>query len=81
MKAPWNTKSIAAAPIPAVCAMDVLFCTWNIRAACIAMTAAMRLIIDRRRGRRPIRSIRNQGIKDAMKNQVCRYPDIKADVC
>ncbi len=32
------------------------------------MTAAIREIIERRRGRRPTRSIRNQGMKDAIKN-------------
>jgi hypothetical protein len=36
-------------------------------------------IQERRSGRRPIRSMRNQGMKDAMKNHVCRNPDISAD--
>ena len=81
VKAPWKMKSMVAAPIPAMCAMEVLCCTWKMSAAWTAMTAAMTLIIERRSGRRPMRSIRNQGINDAMKNHVCRKPDIRADVC
>jgi hypothetical protein len=70
VKAPWKTKSIAAAAIPALFATEVLFCTWKMSAACTAMTAAMTLIMDNSRGRRPMRSIKNQGMNEAMKNQV-----------
>lgn len=31
-------------------------------------------------GRLPTRSIRNQGIKDATKNHVCKKPDMRADM-
>lgn len=54
VKAPWNTKSIAAAAMPAPVADAVRFSTWYIRAACTAMTAAIRLIMERNYVQSPV---------------------------
>jgi len=43
------------------------------------MIADMNEMQDSNRGRRPIRSMRNQGMKEATKNHVWRKPDINAD--
>lgn len=45
------------------------------------MTHDMSVIMERRRGRRPILSMRNQGMKEATKNHVCRNPDMSAERC
>lgn len=36
---------------------------------------------NRRSGRRPMRSRRSQGMKEAAKNQVWRKPDMRAERC
>ena len=43
------------------------------------MTHAMTAIMESSRGRRPMRSIRSQGMKEARKNHVCRKPDMRAE--
>ena len=48
---------------------------------CTIITAAMTDIILSSNGRRPTRSMRSQGMKLAIKNQVWRKPDMSADKC
>jgi hypothetical protein len=81
VNAPWKMKSIAAAAIPAPAAEAVWYCTWYMSAACTAITAAMTLIMDSRSGLLPILSIKNHGMNDATKNQVCRNPLIREAMC
>ena len=47
----------------------------------MAMMHAMSEIMDSSRGRRPMRSMRSQGMKLATKNQVCRKPDMRPERC
>lgn len=47
----------------------------------MAKMIAIKDTIEMSNGRRPILSIRSHGIKLAMKNQVKRKPDIRADMC
>jgi hypothetical protein len=59
VKAPWKMKSIAAAARPEGMAIEVAFSTFQIRPVWTTITAAMREIMERNRGRRPMRSMRN----------------------
>ena len=47
----------------------------------MAMMQAISDIMDSSNGRRPMRSIKSQGMKLATKNQVCRKPDMRPERC
>ena len=47
----------------------------------MAMMQAMSDIMDNSNGRRPIRSMRSQGMKLARKNQVWRAPPMRPERC